>query len=231
MNRHGPWLAGGLLLVAALVLLRQFPLFDGTERQAVRDRRAVLRMLAENLPPEAASGCVLVLSNPFAASAGGSIQAFEQAGIEGLREGFPPECRLEVVHPDIRPEFRDDPRSARYPSDTSTPLSYLMDASSLDRIAGEHPDCMLMVSLIGLPVGIERREVWRNGGAVRFALLEPDLRMLGGSARVADAFRSGRIVAAAVSDPEGETLIVDSENVDALLAERPGLLGLKERGR
>lgn len=90
MNRFRPWLAGGLLLAAAALLLRQFPLIDFEKREARGDRTEALRALAAHVAAQNdPGGCVVVLSNPYAEAAGGSILAFEKAGIEGLRKGFP----------------------------------------------------------------------------------------------------------------------------------------------
>lgn len=105
-----------------------------------------------------------------------------------------------------------------------------MEAGSLERIAVQHPDCSLWVSLVGLPAGIGSLGLWRGEGGVRFALLEPDLRFLGAPGKAAEAFRSGRI-AAAVFSRQGKTLIVDAGNVEKTLVEQPQLLGFKRSRR
>ena len=72
-------------------------------------------------------------------------------------------------------------------------------------------------------------KVWQKDNAVKFALLAPDLRVVGRRAKVLSAFQSGKIAAAAVPDPaSGKPLIIDAGNVEEVLSSHPGLLGFRK---
>ena len=219
-----------LFVAAAASLVRIFFPGDPEMGAAVKARHVALQQLGEALKPGVGEGGVLVLSNPFSKQAGQSktIRQFELAGIDGLAKGLGPEIKFRVGFPEIKPEYQEHPERAVFPPNTSTPLSFLMDAKSVDALADSHPDCEVIVSLIGLPLGVESLDVW--SGRHRFGLLLPDLRVLGSKSKALEAFESGKIIAAVVDDKSsGAALIVDSNNVKEILAKRPELLGFKGR--
>ena len=73
---------------------------------------------------------VLVLSNPFTKESGylNEKSQFERAGLRGLRKGLGRRSPVTVVFPEIRPEYLANPQSVIIPSDSRTPLSFLMQA-------------------------------------------------------------------------------------------------------
>ena len=216
-----------LLLIAAFLFLRPYLNSRAESNRAVDARQAALRLLAERVVRDGTPVCVLVLANPYAKK-GGKFEVFEQAGIRGIKQGLPSSTRVEVVTPAIWEKFRDEPQKAPFPSDSSTPLSYLMDPSSLGRLVEDYPDCQVIISLVGLPNRIDTQPIWRKESPVRFALLQPDLKVLGSAARVLSAFESDRIIAVVVADQgSDEPMIVDAGNVKDILASQPGLLGLR----
>jgi hypothetical protein len=231
MKKLKPWLVALLLIVAVLVVSR--PILSGGKEmgEAVKARQSAMQRLGESLSSGIGENPVLVLSNPYAQRSGQSktIRQFEAAGIEGLKLGLGEATQVEVVFPEIRPEYREHPERAVFPPNTKTPLSFLMEGASLDQLAAAHPSSDLIVSLIGLPVGIDQLQVWK-GGEHRFGLLLPDLRVLGSKGKVLEAIKSGKIAAVVVDDPQSqEALVIDSTNVEEVLANRPQLLGFKRK--
>ncbi len=232
MSKIKHWLAGGLLLIAVLLFFRLYLKSREEMGQALDSRQSVLQALGKHLSLQHAPDCVLVLSNPFAQKHGQQRETrqFDDAGIEGLKKGLAKTTRLEVARPKIKPEYWDNPQSAPIPPNAKNPLSFLMEASSIDAISKNHPDCEVIVSLIGLPVGANKLKVWQKRSPVKFAFLLPDLRVVGSKAEVLRAFQSGKIIAAAVRDlNSGEPLIIDADNIQAALASHPGLLGFHKK--
>lgn len=229
MNKAKPWLVGALLAVACWVFWSSFLQSPPELSRAYEVRRLALEQLATHLLPTVEGKRVLVLSNPFTQERGknGNARRFEEAAIAGLRQGFGDEKDVLIVFPSIKPEYREHPERAVFPPDSKTPLSFLMEPSAVDQLVSEYPDCTLIVSLVGLPIGIENQTVWK--GAHRFGLLLPDLRILGSKRKAASAFQDGKLLAAVVNDPQtDEPLIVDSSNIEQILADRPKLLGFKQ---
>ncbi|MDA7511407.1 hypothetical protein N8612_07015, partial [Verrucomicrobia bacterium] len=198
---------------------------------AVMARQRAMERLGASFSSEFGEKPVLLLSNPYTRNSGQSktVRQFEAAGIKGFKLGFGEASRVEVVFPEIRPEYQEHPEKAVFPPNTKTPLSFLMEGASLDQLAVSHPNCELIVSLIGLPVGIDQLDVWK-GDSHRFGLLLPDLRVLGSKAKALEAFKRGKIAAVVVDDPQSqEALVIDSSNVEDVLSNQPQLLGFKRR--
>jgi hypothetical protein len=102
----------------------------------------------------------------------------------------------------------------------------LIQPASIDRLAEAHPECNVIVSLIGLPLGVDRLKVWNEKDARSFALLLPDLRVLGPPQEVLAAFRSGKLLTAVFEDPKsGDALLVTADNIVEVLKENSKLLG------
>ena len=230
MSKAKPWLVGALFAVACWVFWSSFLQSPPELSRAFELRRLSLKQLGEHLLPSIKGDCVLVLSNPFTETRGknGNARRFEEAAIAGLKSAFGDQKELLVVFPTIKPEFREHPERAIFPPDSKTPLSFLMEPDAVDEIVRAHPDCELILSLVGLPVGIEKQEVWN--GDHQFGLLLPDLRILGSKRKAANAFKEGKIVAAVVADSKtDEPLVIDSSNIEAVLTDQPKLLGFKNR--
>ncbi len=210
---------------------------------ALRARALATRGLAEHLARTHPGKRALIVANPFIqqGATARAIVATEAAGIRGLREGFGSNVTVAAVAlPDLRPEARDNPRALLAGTETTTPLSYLVAPGAFDQLARQHPDCELIVSLIGLPADLSRCEVWHNPGPPQFALLLPDLRMVGDAAAVESALKSGKLAALVLLKPgapgddvapgkdfstefEKRFLLVNDENAPQILRAYPGL--------
>jgi len=173
-------------------------------------------------------GQVLVLSNPFTKASGYLNEAnqYERAAIRGLRNGLGQHIPVTVVFPEIRAEYFADRQSIILPPDCRTPLSYVVRPDSVEQLAQAHPECRVIVSLIGLPAGVDRLEIWCDKDPRCFALLLPDLRVLGPPAKVVEDFQRGKLLAAVAQDAKsGDPLVVTRENVEAVLERQPKALG------
>lgn len=211
-------------------------------RPALTSREIALRVLGEHLAQRYPGAKALVIGNPFTQRSGqaAEIYAFEEASLRGLEQGFHSPAAIQVVYPDLRPEFLERPGSVYIDPKTTTPLSYLVAEGSFEKLLEAHPEHSLVVSLIGLPVRIRESRVWTSAPERRFALVMPDWRMVGGMESVRQAFRRGTIAAAVVVRPgapaeeppsrteyrpafESRFLLVTPENIDQLLESHPQL--------
>jgi hypothetical protein len=147
---------------------------------------------------------VLVFSNPFTRRDGTAkaILETEAAGLRGLKRGLGAKNPVEaVVLPELKPEALDNPRALLTDRECTTPLSFLVAPGEFDKACKEHPECALVVSLIGLPADLGRVECWQSPAPPRFALLLPDLPLLGGTAAVARALEGGKLAAFVLAKP------------------------------
>jgi hypothetical protein len=203
--------------------------------------------LADYLAEHYADSRVLILANPFATreNMDQAVVDQEQAGIQGLRDGFRDEMvSVEVVYPTLLPDAYASPQSLIPDSSVTTPISFLLAPNALASLRTEHPDHDLWVSLIGLPVGISEQEIWKTGKGPKFALLLPDLRVIGNPAEIRSAVRAGKL-AAFVLTRQGQMfdtqsmnenrreefdkryILVSSENVDKVMEDYPELFRMQ----
>jgi hypothetical protein len=220
-------LSSGLAVLVAIALVL-FLRPSGPKGAALSSREEAMQLLGSTLAQLRPGSPVLVLSNPFAQDSGflDEKTQFERAGLRGLKEGLGKSTRVTVVAPDIRPEYYTNPSSIFIAPDSKTPLSFLVLPESLDRLAASHPDCQVLVSLIGLPVGVETLKVWDPQDPRSLALLLPDLRVLGSPGKAAEAFQRGKILAAVVEDTQpGTFLVVTATNILEVLEKQPSRLG------
>ncbi|HKQ36592.1 MAG TPA: hypothetical protein VJ063_00860 [Verrucomicrobiae bacterium] len=219
-------LGGVIVLALAAVVVWYFTRGDEQDA-AFRSRRSATRMLGKYLAKKYPQGHVVIISNPFTAvSPSREIIKMEQAGITGLREGFGKNRLLKVVLPELKPTARTDPRSLLADPETPTPLSYLVTDDAFDKVTA---DADLAVSLIGLPVELQRVETWQNPGKPRFALLLPDLRMIGNRAAVRAAMKNGKLAAFVFANPDRANaktpfVLATPETLDSLAQQFPTLL-------
>jgi hypothetical protein len=218
----------GLAAVATLVFV--FLARPGSPQSAaLAARQHAMEMLGARIAKLRPECKVLALSNPFAKQSGylDEKSQYERAGLRGLRKGLGGRSLVKVVFPEIRPEYLANPQSAIIPSDCRTPLSFLMQPASVDQLADAHPECNVIVSLIGLPVGVDRLKIWNEKDPRCFALLLPDLRVLGPPANAVEAFQREKLLVAVAEDSQsGEPLIVTRDNVGEVLKRQPKALGL-----
>jgi hypothetical protein len=243
MKRAQQWVVILLLSGAILGLVEaQFHIVRGLfGAPSLSSRELAMQVLGAHLASAYPGKKVLVLSNPFSTQPGQKkeVYDFEKAGLRGLKKGLgKAEAVEQVVYPEIRPQFYKDRRSVWIDPATCTPLSYIVTEDSLDKETRQHPGAEILVSLIGLPLNVTTTETWKR--SARFALLLPDLRMVGDQAAIRQAFRSGKIAAAVLnkpgappdeqrlgSDPQAEFdlrfLLVTPETVDQYLKAYPKL--------
>lgn len=226
-NHSSLLLASGLatlIAITTVLLLRP----SGPQGAALDSREEAMRLLGATLAQWRPDTPVLVLANPFAQNSGflDEKTRFERAALHGLQKGLGKQTPVTVVAPDIRPEFFSNPSSVFIAPDSKNPLSFLILPESVDRLAAAHPQCQILVSLIGLPVGVENLNLWDPKDPRALALLLPDLRVLGSPAQAAHAFQRGKIIAAVVEDtPPGTFLVVTSSNILEVLDKHPNFLG------
>ncbi len=217
--------AAGLALAVVFFLLsrRATP-----ESEALSARREAMKLLGAQIIKLRPNANVLVLGNPFSRDAGvfDERKQFERAALRGLRDGLGRSPSITVVFPEIKPEYVANPASVMIPPDSKTPLSFIIKSDAVDQLAAAHPECNVIVSLIGLPVGIERLKVWDQKNPISLGLLLPDLRWLGGPAETVAAFQRGKLLAAVFEKPgTNEHLVVTGENIAPLMQQQPKLLG------
>jgi hypothetical protein len=192
---------------------------------AFRSREGATQMLAEYLGKKFPGARVLVISNPFTETGGSTDTVkMENAGIDGLREGFGDKTVLKVGYPELKPAARSDPRSLLADPETPTPLSYLVADDAFDKLTLGYD---LAISLIGLPVALDKVQCWQNPGKPAFGLLLPDLRVVGTGADVRAAVKSGKLAAFVLAAPNAanQFLLVTPESIEQLTQQYPKLLG------
>jgi hypothetical protein len=247
-NKEVVQVAGLVVLVCLLLGLveAQFHLLrDMFGGAALLKRELATYFLGKYLADHYAGKKVVVLSNPFSERSGQprEVYRFEKAGLRGLRRGLGTAVKIEaVVFPELKPGLLENPHAAAIDPHTTTPLSYLVADDALDHIAQKYADAEILVSLIGLPVNVRKTETWKSGNGHRFALLLPDLRMVGDQAAVRQAFQSGKLAAIVLNKPgalqddrimskqqaieaefDQRFLLVTPENVDQCLRTYPRL--------
>ncbi|MBM3837778.1 MAG: hypothetical protein FJ398_07395 [Verrucomicrobia bacterium] len=196
-----------LLLLAGAVFstLRYLPLASdrSMKRTALVRREIALRVLAEFVAREFTGQKVLVVSNPFTQrkTQSSEVAEFEEAGLRGLKKGWANRIQLQGIgFPELDPALAKNPSHGRIDPQTTTPLSFMTTDGAWDNLLRRYPDTEVVVSLIGLPATLHRLEIWRQSKP-RFALLLPDLRMIGDAADVKEAFRSGKLAAVVLEKP------------------------------
>ena len=195
--------------------------------------------MAEYLREKFQPKSVLVISNPFAETAGRprEVYDFQEAALEGLEKGFGRNTTLSKAPAALSPAAKADPSAVPIDPRSKTPLSFLIEENAFDVLVKQHPDASLVVSLIGLPVNLAKCQAWQQTGIPAFALLLPDWRMIGDASAIQHAFDSGKLAAAVVEQGGGaaeeETsgryrelfqkrfILVTRENVVELLKEQP----------
>ena len=218
---------GALLAVgvAGFVLL---PRNSSPKSAALADREQALEMLGTRIA-QLRPGCkVLVLANPFTKEASFLSESakYDRANLRGLRKGLGSRSPVKVVFPEIRPEYLANPESFLVPPDSRTPLCYIIQLESVEKLAEANPECRVIVSFIGLPMGVDRLTIWNESDPHCFALLFPDLRHLGPPGEAAAAFKKGKLLAAVVEDlASGASVVVSQENAGDVLEKQPKVFG------
>jgi hypothetical protein len=214
-----------VVVIAAVVVLKT-P--SSPKNQALAHRELAMESLGKTIARLRPKSKALVLSNPFVKNAGylDETSQYERAGVRGLRKGLGGDITVTLAAPNLKAEFLADQSSVVIPPDSRTPLSFMIDPAAVDQLAIAHPECQVIVSLIGLPLGVESLKIWEEKDSHCFAMLLPDMRVLGPPEKTLDGFQRGKLLAAVAQDEKsGDPLIVTSENIQAILATQPKALG------
>lgn len=193
------------ILLLAAVAAGWFFTRPGAVGTTLRVREIAARGLAGEVVRSQASGTkVLVLSNPFTQrpEVAKAIDEMEKAGMAGLIDGLKGKLPLEAVaFPELKPEAVQNPAAVLTGIETTTPLSFLIAPDAFDKAIQQHPDCNLVISLIGLPGDLATCGAWKASSPVKFALLLPDFRSITDSATIVQAVKSGKLVAFVLPKP------------------------------
>lgn len=141
--------------------------------------------------------------------------------IEELEKGFGPQIKLIAVESlDIIQKY--------LPYEQVKPINQIMKAVDFDIVIDRHPECNIIVSLIGLPDDVKYMKIWQMEEKKRpkVAVLNGYLFMLGGAIKVgyvcaAAAQKNGSITdEAPPSNPEKafnmRYILVTPENIDEM---------------
>ena len=228
-------ITGGL---AWIILTRRAP----EHGAALSARELAARALAEQLAQSGKGKRVLVVANPFepAGKLTREMRDMQEAGLRGLKAGLGQKIPFAIAWPELRPGVLENPRSVFIDPETTTPLSYLVTSDAFDHLAQQHADCDVVFSLIGLPAELSRVRCWQDAAGPGFALLLPDLRIIGNRAAVRASLESGKLIAFVAARPnatptsagaasdwraafEQQFVLVTRENVEAMVRAFPQL--------
>jgi hypothetical protein len=193
-----------VIVVLGVVAARWF-LQPNPQRNALRARELATHGLAAYVAGVQPGARLLVFSNPFTkrSDAAARIVEMEEAGLRGLRNGIANGGSIgAVVFPEIKAEARNNARAMDIHPESTTPLSFLIAPEAFDKLIQQHSDCTVAVSLIGLPSELEQCESWTKAGGVKFVLLLPDMRLLGGGVAVKQAMAAGKLLGLVLNKPE-----------------------------
>ena len=187
-----------------------------------------MRLLGEYVQKQAPGESVLLIGNPFVTrpDATEKIQDHDSIGHKGLKAGLGETATLTKVYPELSQGYQQNPNAVFIPPQSKTPLSFIIDASSFQNLAEANAGHQVIVSLIGLPNGIQKQAIWKESDPTKFALLLPDFRLLGRSSDVLKQFEKGKILAVVIKDAEtGEPFIVHKDNAAAVFKSQPKSFG------
>jgi len=193
------WVLLAIIVAAGIWLYPR----DPYQKNAFAARELATRKLAEHLAAKFPGQRALIVSNPYVPMgvANSEIKKMESDGIAGLKSGMGDKLTCDgVVYPELTAEAKSNPGGVLADKETITPLSFLVANDAFDKLLAKYPQCDLVFSLIGLPDNIEDLQCWRAAGKPAFALLLPDLRLLGRAA-IQRATKSGKIAAFAMNKP------------------------------
>jgi hypothetical protein len=170
---------------------------------ALSARELATRGLGQQLAQSGQCKRVLVVANPFAPAGKltREMRDMEEAGLRGLKAGLGDKVSVEVAWPELKPGVLENPRAVFIDPETTTPLSYLVAPDAFDKLAQQHTGCDIIVSLIGLPAELSRVRCWQDANGPKFALLLPDLRVVGDRATVRASLESRKLMAFVMAKP------------------------------
>jgi hypothetical protein len=191
----------GPLSLAAMALAYAPGCAPPEERYAIERTEQALERLTREVVRLHPGASILVLGNPFTQIPGASakIREAEAAAVRGIERGMDNDrSRVSVDYPQLKPGAMENPQSFLIPHGATTPLSFLWAPTALEDLRRKHPEAMIWISLIGLPVDVAASDGWRESSGPRWALYLPDFAVLGSPEAIREAFETGRIAAAVV---------------------------------
>ena len=200
MSRRLWLIVGGVLLAVGVAWWQP----HRPQREALQVRELATRGLAEHLARNFAGHQALVISNPYTQRSDlpRAMREMEDAGLRGLKQGFGSKVSAAAIaFPELKAEAKENPRAVYIDPESTTPLSFLVAEDAFDNLAKQNSGCDLIVSLIGLPVNLQRVNCWQDPAAPKFALLLPDLRVIGNRAAIRQAMQSGKLAAFVLARP------------------------------
>ena len=208
------------IIVVIIILSSYLFFYDKNKSIALGKRHNLTFVLGKEIKKRFPDKNILILANPFKKH---SFSDFDSKGIEGIKDALSGSTDVQVAYPEIYPQFKNNPGSALLPNDTKTPLSYMVNPASLDNIMQKFPNHTMVVSLIGIPMGIQKTKLWASTKH-SIALIEPDMRIIGNVNLVKKSFATGKISLACVKDSEN-IQIIDGNNISSIFANKKYLLG------
>ena len=208
------------IIVIIILLISYFFFYDENKSIALSKRHNLTFVLGKEIKKRFPDNNILILANPFKKH---SYSDFDLKGIEGIKDSLRGSVDVQVSYPEIYPQFKNNPGSVLLPNDTKTPLSYMVNPASLDSLMQKFPNHTMVVSLIGIPMGIQNTKMWASTKH-SIALIDPDMRIIGSMNLVKKAFATGKISLACVKD--GENIhVIDASNIASILVNKKYLLG------
>jgi hypothetical protein len=156
--------------------------------------------------------------------------------IDGLKEGFGSKIDLAAI------DFVEPPQMPGAPGGPDAPPmmidEMMLTAEQFDALANAHPDCKLIISLIGLPMDAANMQLWAMEEDVR-----PKIALMNGEAnRLKEAIFAGYIAALisykpgvkfseepAPSDPkvafDKRFIMITTQDIEKIAQEYPKLFG------
>ena len=199
-----------VLVVAATLALLPVLLTRGCERRRhapaaetiTRTRRAQAAgaILGEYLAQQLPGRRALVVT--AAGTSDKNTRKLTAAWLRGLRLGFGDRVQLKAKDsPEFPPALDAAIAGAdgakRNPSDWAPPLQYWYTADVLDSLIDSHPECTLVITLVGLPPDFHRMRAWERTDAGKLHIVVAT----GWTPTLADLMRAGRVMAAVCHKP------------------------------
>lgn len=151
-------------------------------------RARALQALVDALPAHYNGGKALVVLNPLGKGQD-EVAALETATLAALDNALKGKVALLTDKPDLKPGAAADPSRCAIPPGSTAPISFLMEPDAFTRLAAEHPNATLIISLVGYPAG---GLVHAHPPAL---LLFPDVRAFGNKAAMEAGFKDGHLLA------------------------------------
>ncbi len=205
--------------VICIIFIYSF-LFKDSRSGALSKRQNLTYVLGTEISKRFPNKNVIILANPFKRH---SHSDFDLKGITGLKDGLEDSTKVQVVYPKIIEQYKANPGAVPLPIDTKTPLSFMINTLALDDAIGKYQDHSVIVSLIGIPFGVQKTKFW-NSNFYKLVLIEPDFRVLGNLDNAKNAFYTDKISLVCLHNDQ-KVNIIDKSNIINILNNKKYMLG------